>query len=199
MVRVAIVGGSGYTGLELFRLLAGHPEVEIVAVTSRQYAGQRVVELFPALAGGGCGLDELIFEMPDPQGLIGRAEMFFTAVPHRTAMEVVPDLLSGGGKVLDLSADFRFHDYQVYQEWYEPHLAPDLLSEAVYGLPELHRDHIRSARLVGNPGCYPTSVILALAPLIKNELIELNGIIADSKSGVSGAGRAPQPTRLSWG
>ena len=194
MVRAVIVGGSGYTGLELLRLLAGHPEVEVVAVTSRQFAGQRVVELFPALAGAGRGLDELVFETPDPPGLIGRADMFFTAVPHRTAMEVAPDLLTGGGRVLDLSADFRFHDQRVYQEWYEPHLAPDLLGQAVYGLPELHRERIRSARLVGNPGCYPTSVILALAPLIKNGLIEPGGIIADSKSGVSGAGRGSNLT-----
>ncbi|MBW2060581.1 MAG: N-acetyl-gamma-glutamyl-phosphate reductase [Deltaproteobacteria bacterium] len=189
MVKVALVGASGYTGLELLRLLAVHPEAEIVAVTSRKLTGQRVSDVFPSLAGRLGGLDNLIFEPPEAQALKARADFFFTAVPHRTAMEIVPSLLQGGGKVVDLSADFRFKDASVYEEWYERHLAPELLSESVYGLPELHRDRIRTARLVGNPGCYPTGVILALAPLLKNGLIEAEGIIADSKSGVSGAGR----------
>ena len=188
MIQVAIVGGSGYTGLELLRILSGHPKVEVTALTSRQLAGQRLVKVFPALAGRVGGLDDLTFEDPDPARLRERASFFFAAVPHRTAMEMVPGLLSGG-KVVDLSADFRFNDPATYGAWYENHLAPELLAEAVYGLPELHRDRIRGARLVGNPGCYPTSVILAAAPLLKHGLIDPDGLIADSKSGVSGAGR----------
>ncbi len=189
MVKVAIVGASGYTGLELLRLLAVHPEVEVTAVTSRQLAGQKVTTVFPALAGRLGKLDEQVFVSPQAETLVGKADFFFTAVPHRTAMEIVPQLLAGGGKVVDLSADFRFNEPSVYEQWYERHHAPDLLSESVYGLPELHRDEIKTARLVGNPGCYPTSIILALAPLLKNRLIEPESIIADSKSGVSGAGR----------
>ncbi|MBW1708588.1 MAG: N-acetyl-gamma-glutamyl-phosphate reductase [Deltaproteobacteria bacterium] len=189
MVKVAIIGASGYTGLELLRLLAAHPEVEVTAVTSRKLDGQKVTDVFPALAGRLGGLDDQIFESPEAKNLTGRADFFFTAVPHRTAMEIVPSLLEGGGKVVDLSADFRFNEAAVYEEWYERHQVPELLSESVYGLPELYRDQIKTARLVGNPGCYPTSVILAMAPLLKKGLIEPDGIIADSKSGVSGAGR----------
>ncbi|MEW6265208.1 MAG: N-acetyl-gamma-glutamyl-phosphate reductase [Thermodesulfobacteriota bacterium] len=194
MVKVAIFGSSGYTGLELLRLLAVHPRAEIIAVTSRDLAGRKVAEAFPALSGRTGGLDGLTFEAPKLDLLTGRAEFFFTAVPHKTAMEMVPDLLAQGGRVVDLSADFRFRDPAVYAEWYEPHLAPRLLSETVYGLPELHRDEIRSARLVGNPGCYPTSVILAAAPLLKNDLVDADKIIADSKTGVSGAGRGANLT-----
>ncbi|MEW5724790.1 MAG: N-acetyl-gamma-glutamyl-phosphate reductase [Thermodesulfobacteriota bacterium] len=194
MVKAALVGGSGYTGLECLRLLAGHPGLEVAAVTSRQEAGRRVVDVFPALAGRLGGLEELVFEEPDPARLRGRASIFFTAVPHKTAMEIVPALLEDGGRVVDLSADFRFHDPAVYAEWYGPHLAESFLAEAVYGLPELHRERIRTARLVGNPGCYPTSVILALAPLLKKGLVDPDGLIADSKSGVSGAGRKAEMT-----
>ena len=189
MIKAAIVGGSGYTGLELLRLLAGHPEVQITALTSRAMSGQKAVKAFPALAGRPGGLDDLVFEEPDPAALRRRADFFFTAVPHQTAMEIIPDLLTEGGKVVDLSADFRFEDADVYAEWYLPHTAPDLLAEAVYGLPELHRERIKTARLVGNPGCYPTSIILAAAPLLAEGIIEPDGIICDSKSGVSGAGR----------
>jgi len=189
MIEAAVIGGSGYTGLELLRLLAGHPEVEITAVTSRQMIGQKVTDVFPALGGRLGGLDRLVFEDPDPVHLAEKAEFFFTAVPHRTAMEIVPLLLNDRAKVVDLSADFRFRRPEVYQEWYEPHLAPELLAEAVYGLPELYREEIKKARLVGNPGCYPTSVILAAAPLLRLGLVEADVIIADAKSGVSGAGR----------
>ncbi|MFH1090800.1 MAG: N-acetyl-gamma-glutamyl-phosphate reductase [Pseudomonadota bacterium] len=194
MVQAAVVGGSGYTGLELLRLLAQHPVIKIAAVTSRELAGQKVTRFFPALSGAPGGLDRLIFEEPDPQGLTLRAEVFFTAVPHQAAMDIVPGLLEGGGRVVDLSADFRFQDPEVYGQWYEPHRAPGLLAEAVYGLPELHREKIRKARLVGNPGCYPISVILAMAPLLKRGLIDPDSIIADSKSGVSGAGRGASLT-----
>ncbi len=189
MIKTAIIGASGYTGLELLRLLAGHPEAEVTAVTSRQLAGRKVVEVFPALSGPCGGLDGLVFEDPDPVALTRRASFFFTAVPHQTAMTVVPGLLAGGGKVVDLSADFRFRQAEVYEEWYVPHTARELMAEAVYGLPELYREQIRQARLVGNPGCYPTSVILAAAPLLKNNLVDPDAIISDSKSGVSGAGR----------
>ena len=189
MINVAIVGGSGYTGLELLRLLAGHPGVAVTAVTSRQLAGQKLTDVFPALRGRPFGLDERVFEEPDTERLLKQAEFFFTAVPHRTAMELVPDLYAGGGRVVDLSADFRFSDAEVYGQWYEPHLAPHLLAESVYGLPELHVRDIASARLVGNPGCYTTSVILAAAPLVAENLVNADAIIADAKSGVSGAGR----------
>lgn len=194
MLKVAVIGASGYTGLELLRLLAGHPDVEVTAVTSRQFAGQRVVDVFPALAGRPGGLDDILFEDPDPATLRRRAEFFFTAVPHEAAMQTIPGLLAEGGRVVDLSADFRFNDAEVYRQWYVPHTAPDLLAESVYGLPELYREKIRNARLVGNPGCYPTSVILASVPLLKLGLVDPDGLIADSKSGVSGAGRGANMT-----
>jgi len=188
MLDVAIVGGSGYLGLELLRILAVHPEVKVKAVTSREMEGRKLVRVFPSLAGQLNGLDDLVFVAPDPDKLVDQAEFFFTAVPHRTAMEIVPSLLAGG-KVADLSADFRYNDPAVYEEWYEPHQAPELLADSVYGLPELYRDKIKSASLVGVPGCYPTSIILALAPLVKSGIVETKGLVADSKSGVSGAGR----------
>lgn len=189
MIKTAVVGGSGYTGMECLRILASHPDAHVVAVTSRQMAGQKVVDVFPSLGGKIGGFDELVFEDPDPKSIKEKADFFITAVPHRTAMEIVPELLSGGAKVVDLSADFRFDDPGIYGEWYETHQAPELLAESVYGLPELYREKIKKARLVGNPGCYPTSIILAAAPLIKNNLVDADRIIADSKSGVSGAGR----------
>lgn len=186
MHRIAVVGASGYTGVELLRLLAGHPHVEIAAITSRQYAGQTTGEIFPSLAG--C-LD-LVFEDVDPADLSGRAELVFTAVPHQTAMAIVPKLLAGGCKVIDLSADFRLQNLATYTEWYQEHTAAELLNEAVYGLPELFRAAIGPARLIANPGCYPTSVALALAPLLTSGWIEPTSILIDSKSGTSGAGRA---------
>jgi N-acetyl-gamma-glutamyl-phosphate reductase len=185
VVRVAIIGGSGYTGLELMRLLARHPDVEITAVTSREFDGKPVSSVFPALAG----ICPLNFSWPDPAKLAAAAEFFFVALPHKTAMAVIPPLLAAGAQVVDLSADFRFKDQAVYEQWYQEHTAPELLSEAVYGLPELYRRAIKTARLVGNPGCYPTSVILGLAPLLTAGLIDPRSIIADCKSGVSGAGR----------
>jgi len=185
VVRVAIIGGSGYTGLELMRLLARHPGVELTAVTSREFDGQPVSAVFPALAG----ICPLNFSWPDPVKLAAGAELFFVALPHQTAMMVIPTLLEAGAKVVDLSADFRFRDRAVYEQWYQEHSAPHLLAEAVYGLPELYREAIKSARLVGNPGCYPTSVILGLAPLLAGGLIDPHSIIADCKSGASGAGR----------
>jgi N-acetyl-gamma-glutamyl-phosphate reductase len=185
MVRVSIAGASGYTGFELIRLLSRHPEVEIRAITSRGQKGQRLDRVYPAFRNH-C---ELVFEEPDPEILAEQTDIVFTALPHQAAMGVVPELLQRGVRVIDLSADYRFHDPETYAAWYEPHKTPELLSETVYGLPELHREAIRSARLVGNPGCYPTSVILAAVPLISRGLIDPRTIIADSKSGVTGAGR----------
>jgi N-acetyl-gamma-glutamyl-phosphate reductase len=185
MVRVAIAGASGYTGFELIRILSGHPRVELRAITSRAQAGQRLDEFYPGFRGH-C---DLVFENTVPDALVSEAEIVFTALPHQAAMDLVPDLLARGVKVIDLSADYRFRDAQVYEAWYQPHKTPELLAEAVYGLPELYRDQIRSARLVGNPGCYPTSVILAAAPLLSGSLVDARTLIADSKSGVTGAGR----------
>ncbi len=185
MVRVSIAGASGYTGFELIRLLSRHPGVEIRVITSRGQKGQRLDSVYPAFRKH-C---ELVFEEPDPDLLADRADIVFTALPHQAAMDVVPELLRRGVRVIDLSADYRFRDAETYAAWYEPHKTPELLSETVYGLPELHREAIRTARLVGNPGCYPTSVILAAAPLISSGLVDPHSLIADSKSGVTGAGR----------
>ena len=185
MIRVAIVGASGYTGVELTRILSRHPEVELVCVTSRQYAGKELAEVFPSLRG----ITELKCEDVSPADLARRADCIFTAVPHQTAMSLVPLFLDAGCKVVDLSADFRIHDAAVYEQWYQAHTAADLLAEAVYGLPELHRTAIAKSSLVANPGCYPTSAILGLAPLLLEGLVDPSTLIVDSKSGTSGAGR----------
>jgi N-acetyl-gamma-glutamyl-phosphate reductase len=184
-VKVAVFGASGYTGLELMRILARHPGVDLTCVTSREYQGRPVAEVFPALAN----IVKLSFVAPDPSALASATEVVFLAVPHKTAMEVAPPFLAAGVRVVDLSADFRFRDQAVYEAWYQPHSAAELLAKAVYGLPELHQNKIRTARLVGNPGCYPTCVILGLAPLVKGRLVFPDSLIADCKSGVSGAGR----------
>ena len=192
MLNVAIVGASGYTGLELIRLLDRHPQVTISCVTSEQSAGKRISEIFPTLRGR-C---DLILEPLDPAAITAKADLIFTALPHQAAMKVVPDFLAAGKKVVDLSADYRLHDPAVYGAWYEPHLNPELLPEAVFGLPELRRDTIKQARLVANPGCYPTSVILGLKPLLESGMIDPASIIADSKSGTSGAGRSAKVDSL---
>lgn len=192
MNRIAVIGASGYTGVELLRLLSLHPDTELVCVTSRQYAGQLVSDVFPSLHG----VLELRFEDVDPAGLAGRADIVFTAVPHQSAMSMIPDLLDAGCRIIDLSADFRISDVETYEEWYQEHTAPELLGEAVYGLPELFREKIADARLIANPGCYPTSVALALAPLLEKQLIDHRTLIVDSKSGTSGAGRAAKVDTL---
>ena len=192
MHKVAVIGASGYTGVELLRLLAAHPDVTVSCVTSRQQAGQPLSAAFPSLAG----IFDLTFEALEPAALAGRADLVFLAVPHQAAMGMVPELLAAGCRVVDLSADYRLRDAAVYAEWYEPHQTPELLPEAVYGLPELYRDQVRGARLVANPGCYPTSAALALAPLLRNRLIDPATIIVDSKSGTSGAGRAAKVDTL---
>jgi N-acetyl-gamma-glutamyl-phosphate reductase len=192
MVRVAVVGASGYTGVELLRLLLNHPGVTVTCVTSEQSAGKPVSEVFPSLRGR-C---DLVLENVEPVRVADRADFVFTALPHKAAMEVVPTFLHLGRRVVDLSADYRLHDAAEYARWYEPHLNPELLDEAVYGLPELRREQIASARLVANPGCYPTSIILGLAPLLRDGLIDAAGLIADAKSGVSGAGRGAKVDSL---
>lgn len=186
MIKVAIVGASGYTGVELARILCNHPEVELTVATSRQYAGKPLAEVFPNLRNK----VSLTCENLHADEIRDRADLIFAAVPHKTAMDLVPTLLDGGKKVVDLSADFRLRDVKTYEEWYQPHSSPQFLTEAVYGLPELYREQIKAARLIANPGCYPTSVLLATAPLVKAGLIDAGQIIADSKSGTSGAGRA---------
>jgi N-acetyl-gamma-glutamyl-phosphate reductase len=192
MLKIAIVGASGYTGLELIRLLDRHPQVKISCVTSEQSAGKRISDTFPTLRGH-C---DLVLEPLDAAAISAKSDLIFTALPHRAAMRVVPDFLAAGKKVVDLSADYRLHDAAVYGAWYEPHLNPELLPEAVFGLPEIRRDTIRQARLVANPGCYPTSVILGLKPLLENKLIDITSIIADAKSGTSGAGRSAKVDSL---
>ncbi len=186
MLKVGIIGASGYTGVELARLLAGHPEVCLTAATSRQYAGKPMAEVFPNLRKR----VDIVCENLGVDELIDRAEFFFCAVPHKTAMDIVPQLLAAGKKVVDLSADFRLHDAAVYEAWYQPHSSPQFLAEAAYGLPELYRDSVRKARLTANPGCYPTSAILPLTPLLRAGLIDPTTVIIDSKSGTSGSGRS---------
>ena len=191
-IRAAIVGGSGYTGVELLRILSLHSEVSVTAVTSRQYSGMKVRELFPSLHA----FKDLEFITPDTSKVAAEADVVFTAVPHQTAMSIVPDFLKAGCRVIDLSADFRIREQAVYEKWYQEHSAPDLLGEAVYGLPEIYRSSVAGARLVANPGCYPTSAILPLYPLLKEGVITPDGIIVDSKSGTSGAGRGASVATL---
>jgi len=185
MINIGIVGGTGYTGMELLRLLARHPLARVRVLTSRQEAGQRADSVFPSLRG----FSDAVFEVPDFERLAECRVVFFAA-PHGVAMQLAPALLKRGVKVIDLSADFRLRDAAIYRKWYgQEHAAPDLLSEAVYGLPEVHRADISTAMLVAGPGCYPTAVQLALVPLLVAGVIELSGIVADCKSGISGAGR----------
>lgn len=191
MIKVGIVGGTGYTGVELLRLLAQHPEVALHAITSRKEDGMPVAEMFPSLRGR----VSLAFSEPDKAPLTGCDVVFF-ATPHGVAMAQAPELLAAGVRVIDIAADFRLKDTAEFERWYKmPHSCPDILAESVYGLPEVNREAIRKARVVGMPGCYPTSVQLGLLPVLAAAkaggppLIDPTGIIADCKSGVSGAGR----------
>jgi N-acetyl-gamma-glutamyl-phosphate reductase len=186
MLKVAVVGASGYTGGELLRILIGHPQVEICCLTSRQHEGLSIDQVFPSLSG----FLSLSCEPLEVAAIAERVDLVFTALPHKSAMAVVPDFLAAGCRVIDLSADYRLNDAQIYEHWYQPHSSPELFSEAVYGLPELSREQLVDARLIANPGCYPTSVVLALAPLLEEGLIAADSLIIDSKSGVSGAGRS---------
>ena len=185
MIRVGIVGATGYAGAELVRILSGHPQVELTILTSRQFAGASFDEVYPAMAGR----VNLICEELAVEKVCDRADIVFTALPHQLPMALVPEFVKRKVRVVDLSADFRFNDAGVYESAYQPHTASDLLEKAVYGLSEIYFEDIRSAVLIGNPGCYPTSVLLPLIPLVKAGLLDLNTLIADSKSGVSGAGR----------
>ena len=185
MLKVGVVGGTGYTGVELLRLLAGHAEVQLVCVTSRSEAGQMVSSLYPNLRG----IVDILFSEPSVEQL-SACDLVFFATPNGVAMKLTPALLEAGVKVIDLAADFRIQDLKVWEQWYGmEHACPDLVAEAVYGLPEVNRDKIRAARLVACPGCYPTAVQLGFLPLLKSGLIRAERLIADVKSGVSGAGR----------
>lgn len=187
-VTVAVVGASGYAGGELLRLIAGHPRMELTAVTSEKSVGGSVSSVFPSLAS----LVSLSFEALAPEAIAKRADAVFLALPHTKSFLPVAACLEAGKSVVDLSADYRLKDPRWYETWYQTsHPLPDLLREAVYGLPELHRAEIRSARLVASPGCYPTAAILQLAPLAADGLIERGTIVIDAKSGLSGAGRSP--------
>jgi len=192
MINVAVVGASGYTGVELLRILVNHPQVNICSVTSRQHEGAPISQAFPSLSG----FCDIACEALDVQEIAAKADLVFTALPHKSAMEVIPDFLAAGCRVVDLSADYRLRDKEVYEQWYQEHTSPELLSEAVYGLPERYRDQISGARLVANPGCYPTTVILGLLPLLEKKLIDPGTLIIDSKSGTSGAGRGAKQGSL---
>jgi N-acetyl-gamma-glutamyl-phosphate reductase len=185
MIKVGIIGGTGYTGVELLRLLAQHPQAKLAVITSRGEAGKKVADLFPNLRGH----VDLPFSEPDTKALAA-CDAVFSATPNGVAMTHARELLAAGAKVVDLAADFRLKDPAVWEKWYGmPHACPDLLGEAVYGLPEVNRDQVRKARLVANPGCYPTAVQLGFLPLLESELVDPGYLVADCKSGVSGAGR----------
>lgn len=187
-IKVGLIGASGYTGSELARLLATHPGAKLVAATaSGERVGQKLSQLFPGLRG----IADIVLEEMDLESLAARCDVVILALGHGKALDIVPPLLKSGVRVIDLGADFRLRDTAAYEQWYKlPHTATDALQEAVYGLPELHREKIKKARLVANPGCFPTSAILALAPLVAANAIDPRSIIVDSASGVSGAGRA---------
>jgi len=192
MIRAGIVGGTGYTGVELLRILALHAEVEVAVVTSRADAGLRVDALYPSLRG----YIDVVFSSPDIEAL-AQCDVVFFATPNGTAMLMAEQLLARGIKVIDLSADFRLKDAQEWSRWYGmEHACPDLIAEAVYGLPEVNREVIKQAKLIACPGCYPTAVQLGFLPLIENGLIDVNHLIADVKSGVSGAGRKAELATL---
>lgn len=185
MLKIGIVGGTGYTGVELLRLLADHPETRVEVITSRSNAGTPVADVFPNLRGK----FDIKFSEPDVDSY-QNCDLVFFATPNGVAMGQAKALLDKGIKLIDLAADFRIQDIETWEKWYgEAHACPSLVEQAVYGLPELNRDAIKTASLVANPGCYPTTVILALLPLLQNGLIEPSSIIADCKSGISGAGR----------
>ncbi|MBA0916652.1 MAG: N-acetyl-gamma-glutamyl-phosphate reductase [Nitrosospira sp.] len=192
MIKVGIVGGTGYTGVELLRILSQHPEVQIEAITSRQEAGMPVSDLFPSLRG------RVSLKFCDPaEASLEKCSLVFFATPNGIAMQQTKFLLDAGVRVIDLAADFRIKDVAEWEKWYGmTHSCPDLVAEAVYGLPEINRDQIKKARLVANPGCYPTAVQLGFLPLIESGIVDMNHLIADAKSGVSGAGRKAEVNTL---
>lgn len=186
MVAVSVIGATGYAGAELVRLLSRHPRVRIARVTSESHRGQRLNEVYPHLAGAG---ETVLADVADAGA---GADAVFVALPHGLAMALAPRLLAAGVRVIDLGADFRLRDAAAYRQWYEhEHAAPELLAEAAYGLPELRRREIPGARVVANPGCYPTASVLGLAPALQSGWVDPEGIVIDAKSGVSGAGRSP--------
>jgi len=192
-LKIGIVGATGYTGVELLRLLATHPDANIVAVTSRGEAGMQVAEMFPSLRG----YVDLAFSDPANVDLT-QCDVVFFATPHGVAMSQAKALVDAGVKIIDLAADFRLQDIATFEKWYKlPHACPEILKNAVYGIPELYREKIKHAKVIGNPGCYPTTVLLGLAPLLEKNLIDFSlPIISDSKSGVSGAGRKAEVATL---
>jgi len=192
MIKVGIVGGTGYTGVELLRLLVLHPDVSLKVITSRSEAGRKVADMYPNLRG----YTNLEFTLPDMKTLT-ECDLVFFATPNGIAMQQARELLDAGVRVIDLAADFRIKDIGVWSQWYGmEHACPDLVAEAVYGLPELNRDAIRGARLVANPGCYPTAATLGFLPLLQSGMASLEGLVADCKSGVSGAGRGANAAML---
>ena len=192
-IKIGIVGGTGYTGVELLRLLSVHPNAELTVITSRGEAGLPVADMFPSLRS----FVDLKFSDPANANL-SDCDVVFFATPHGVAMAQAPVLVKAGVKVIDLAADFRLQDTIIFEKWYKmPHSCADILRDAVYGVPELYRDKIKSAKVIGNPGCYPTTVLLGLAPLLEQGLIDFSApIVADSKSGVSGAGRKAEVATL---
>jgi len=192
MLTAGVVGGTGYTGTELLRLLIMHPQVELKYITSRSESGKKIADLFPNLRG----FSNLCFTQPTAETL-AECDVVFFATPNGTAMKMVPELIAQGVRVIDLAADFRLQDTQLWKQWYDmDHACVDVLSEAVYGLPEINRAAIKSATVVANPGCYPTAVTLGFLPLIENNLVDDMHLIADAKSGVSGAGRGASVATL---
>jgi len=192
MIRVGIVGATGYAGAELVRILHGHPKADLTIITSRQYAGIPVSSVYPAFRG----VIDMVCQEFSTEAVCEKTDIIFTALPHKIPMEIVPKMVKNGKRVIDLSADFRFNDPEKYKAVYQPHTAEDLLKKAVYGLSEVYSEQIKTADIIGNPGCYPTSVLLPLIPLIKAGIVDTDTIISDSKSGVSGAGRSPSVTSL---
>ncbi len=186
MIRAGVLGGTGYAGIETVRILLRHPEVEITRIVSQSYAGQKIAEVYPNLMG----ICDITCSALDVDDIAKNCDVVFTALPHGASKEVIPSLYAKGLKVIDLSGDFRYNDPAVYEAWYgEKHSNPELLEESVYGLCELHREEIKQARLIGNPGCYTTCSITALAPLVHAGIVDNRSLIIDAKSGVTGAGR----------
>ncbi len=191
MVEVAIIGAPGYAGVELTRLVLGHPELRLVAATSHSEAGARITDVYPALTG----MTDLRYEVPGIERIAATATVAFLAVPHSAALDLAPGLLAAGMTVIDASADYRLKDPEVYERWYGvPHTSPELLPDAVYGLPEIDRSALPGARLVACPGCYPTATLLAAAPALEAGIVGDARIFVDAKSGVAGAGRSASPT-----
>ncbi len=189
MIKIAIAGATGYTGSELLRILYHHPEASVVKITSERSAGSHITEIFPQFRD----LYDLAFESLRSETFLQDVDLLFLALPHGESMKVVRGITNDSIPIIDLSADFRLHHSELYPQWYHrEHPAPDLLNQWVYGLPELHREKIIQAKYVANPGCYPTSAILGVSPLVQKGMIELQGMIFDAKSGVTGAGKSPK-------